>query len=166
LDWCSAKGQTEPHRPVGCVTFSEAEAYCARRGQRLPSAPEWRWASRGGAQAWTYPWGNEPPRHRACFDRGLTNLFGRRTHEPQDSDACPVASFPQGKNPQGVYDLIGNVREWVTTRQPGDRLVVGGSFHEQERDIDGNGKEGQTRRVDAFASQHRSQLADLRARIG
>lgn len=92
-------------RPVNCVTWTQAEAYCEAQGGRLPTEAEWEYAARG-TDGRLYPWGNEPP------DR---TRFWAGDAEDRYCPSCPtkVGSFPRGASPFGVLDMIGNVKEWV-----------------------------------------------------
>ncbi|MCS6825731.1 MAG: SUMF1/EgtB/PvdO family nonheme iron enzyme [Caldilinea sp.] len=93
--------------PVTGVSWHDAVAYCAwltqqsGRRYRLPSEAEWEKAARG-TDSRTYPWGEAPPTPELC------NFAGERTRAVTDSAA--------GCSPYGVCDLVGNVREWTTTR--------------------------------------------------
>jgi serine/threonine protein kinase len=90
--------------PITGVTLAEAMNYCAWRhsdGGRLPREEEWEAAARG-EEARTYPWGN-------TWDATATNT-GSRFNRP-----VAVASFPRGKTPLGIDDLIGNVWEWTAS---------------------------------------------------
>ncbi len=109
--------------PVNCVTWDEAENFCREHGKRLPSEEEWEWAARGGARATTYPWGEEPPANRVCWDgEGNEKGAGER------KGTCPVASNPRGKSADGIQDLAGNVREWTSTAHDRFRVLRGGSW--------------------------------------
>jgi formylglycine-generating enzyme required for sulfatase activity len=90
--------------PVTGVTLAEAMNYCAWRhpdGGRLPREEEWEAAARG-EESRSYPWGN-------TWDATATNT-GSRFNGP-----VAVASFPRGRTPLGIDDLIGNVWEWTSS---------------------------------------------------
>ncbi len=88
------------NHPVTYVTWDQAKNYCEQVGRRLPTEAEWEKAARG-TDARLYPWGDEPP-------NGNQALFGMAFNTTR-----PVGSYPDGKTPYGVLDMIGNVREWV-----------------------------------------------------
>jgi formylglycine-generating enzyme required for sulfatase activity len=99
--------------PVVHVAFADAEAYAAWAGGRLPTEAEWEFAARGGLAGNLFPWGNElTPRgtHLANIHQGTFPLHD----DGQDGFAgvAPVAQFPA--NPYGLYDVAGNVWEWVS----------------------------------------------------
>ena len=87
-------------QPVVGITWKEARAYCQWKNKRLPTEAEWEKAARGKRPV-RFPWGNEPPdKTRANFDNHV-----RKT--------APVGSYPKGKSDYGVFDMSGNVSEWV-----------------------------------------------------
>ena len=87
-------------QPVVGVNWEEAKAFCEYRGKRLPTEAEWEKAARG-AQANLYPWGND-------FDPSKAN-YGK-SHEA----TMPVDSYPEGASYYGLYNMAGNVFEWVS----------------------------------------------------
>jgi eukaryotic-like serine/threonine-protein kinase len=86
--------------PVVHVDWNQAKTYCAWAGADLPTEAQWEKASRG-TDGRLYPWGNNSP---SC---DLANFFGC------SGDTTAVTSHKSGKSPYGVYDMAGNVREWV-----------------------------------------------------
>lgn len=103
--------------PVINVSWFDADAFCRWRGARLPSEAEWEYAASFDpieGVKYRYPWGDTFDGERLNFcdvncprdDRSLEWDDGFR-------DTAPVGSYPGGRSPMGVYDLLGNVMEWV-----------------------------------------------------
>lgn len=101
--------------PVVHVAYEDALAYANWAGKRLPTEAEWEFAARGGLSGQLLPWGNE---------LGHAGHAGANTHQGHfpDHDAgadgftgiAPVAQF--APNGYGLYDVAGNVWEWVSDR--------------------------------------------------
>jgi formylglycine-generating enzyme len=96
--------------PVVLVTYDDAVAYCVwlseemGRVVRLPTEAEWERAARGGIDGHRYPWGNDIDASRGNFlaDRAIKRQRGTR----------PTGTYPP--NAYGLYDVCGNVWEWVS----------------------------------------------------
>ena len=133
--------------PVVNVSWKDAAEFCAWKSNklklpvRLPTEAEWELAARGPGQL-KYPWGAEWNK-----DAAITKETGGKV--------SAVKSFAINRSSSGVYDLIGNVWEWVAdeidetdvlsdpdaeaARKQGRklRIVKGGSAEESLNDMDG-----------------------------
>jgi formylglycine-generating enzyme required for sulfatase activity len=87
-----------PLCPVEKVNFHQASQYCAKVGKRLPTEAEWEKAARGGTTGWYY-WDRDNMDLYAWYG----NNAGKRTR--------PVGT--RDPNRYGLYDMAGNVWEWV-----------------------------------------------------
>jgi formylglycine-generating enzyme required for sulfatase activity len=100
---CNARRADRAEHPVNCVSHAMASVFCKFRGARLPTEIEWEYAARGG-DGRTYPWGDEPPKGKACY---LRKQEGKGT--------CAVRAPSPDRSPFGVMGLAGNVSEWTAT---------------------------------------------------
>ena len=89
--------------PVIFVTWEMAKNFCEWRGASLPTEAQWEKAAHG-EETRTFPWGEGA-------DCSLANFWGEGSNCVGDTTA--VGSYPNGISPYGIYDLAGNVWEWV-----------------------------------------------------
>ena len=99
--WTNTPGPNE-NKPITCVTWYEAFAFCRWDGGRLPLELEWEYIAVGERDNRLFPWGQDVP--DAAFA-----VFGCA------SGACPdfVGVHPLGVGRHGELDLAGNVFEWT-----------------------------------------------------
>jgi len=103
--WEAVNLQIHGDRPVIGVDWQDAEAYCRWAGKRLPTEAEWERASRGTDER-LYPWGKQMPTAELA-----NHALGSRFSYSQA--LMPVGHYEKGKSPAGLYDMAGNVWEWV-----------------------------------------------------
>jgi formylglycine-generating enzyme required for sulfatase activity len=156
-----------PDHPAACVSWNDAKAYVAwlntrtGGGYRLLSEAEWEYAARAGSTT-AYPWGpsvNGACAHMDGFDKVIVDKKG----DLYEGEAVPFMNCSDGylntapvgsyaPNRFGLYDMIGNVAEWVEecatqsyaamqpdgTQEAGDcgkRIIRGGSWGTQPRQL-------------------------------
>ena len=92
--------------PINNITWHAADEYCKWKEKRLPTEAEWEKAARG-TTAQAYPWGNIPPSDT------LARYFQTWTKEEKHKVMVPVQALTEGQSPFGLYNMAGNVKEWV-----------------------------------------------------
>ena len=110
--WTDAEGDRE-NRPITCVTWFEAAAFCIWDGGYLPTEAEWHYAASGGDEQRAYPWSVPPD--AVSIDCTITN-YGGETWPPSAcvaGGASDVGTAPAGDGRWGQADLGGDVWEWV-----------------------------------------------------
>jgi formylglycine-generating enzyme required for sulfatase activity len=88
-------------KPISCITYQLAFAFCHWDGGRLPTESEWEYAAAGGPQDRAYPWGQVSP---DCWKANTFLCVGL----PDD-----VGGREQGRARWGHDDMGGNIAEWV-----------------------------------------------------
>lgn len=116
--------QTDRH-PVTCVSWNDARAYLEWLNERLdlpeetyrlPSESEWEYALRAGGQT-LFPWGNDSQCQYANAADSVLRSTGKFKNwqfaDCDDGETYTAAVATRKANPWGLYDLSGNVWEWV-----------------------------------------------------
>jgi sulfatase modifying factor 1 len=134
VTWTSRETPADD-RPMNCVTWYEAQAFCIWDGGRLPTEAEWNYVAAGGDDQRIYPWSSiEIDSERAVY--GL--------HNATSVAIAPVGSLPAGHGRWFQNDLAGNVAEWTwdgyedcrvpncmdcgTTDGMKDKVIRGGAY--------------------------------------
>jgi len=90
--------------PMIEVSWLGAQAYCEWAGGSLPTEAQWEKAARGGLEGKEFPWGNKYP---SC---NTEDIHGALIPDC-GQQSITVGSF--SPNGYGLYDMVGNVWEWV-----------------------------------------------------
>jgi formylglycine-generating enzyme required for sulfatase activity len=107
------------HRPMNCVTWYEAMAFCAWDGGYLATEAEWNYVATGGAQQRAYPWSSPAGSlglddTRASYYVDATKkCFGDGVNGCALTDLVAVGTKLAGDGRWGQSDLAGNVFEWT-----------------------------------------------------
>jgi len=120
LGWRNPGFSHSDKHPAVCVSWQDAQAYAhwlsTKTGHqyRLPSEREWEYAARAGSSS-PYPWAGTT----VCDHANVADETLRLKHPAWPIEKCndgypftaPVGSY--APNPFGLYDMNGNVMEWV-----------------------------------------------------
>lgn len=138
VKWCNARSEMELRTPAYYTNEAQTTVAVYRSGEvnlgntwvkwnagyRLPTEAEWEKAARGGASLHRFPWAdtNVITHLRANYYSKVEYLYDvsstRGHHHDYDNDPFPYTS-PVGvfaANGYGLYDMAGNVSEWVWDR--------------------------------------------------
>jgi len=107
-------------QPVVCVDWTEASSYCQEQGKRLPTEAEYEYANRAGTSTKWF-WGNDADQGCNYANGADQTILSSGGHWSPPRFECqdgygdvtsPVGHFKP--NPWGLYDMTGNVWEWVS----------------------------------------------------
>jgi formylglycine-generating enzyme required for sulfatase activity len=143
--------------PVIYVDWNMAKTYCETwRGDKLPTEAEWEKAASWDDAAKTkriYSWGDS-------IDCSYANYYDSKANKYCIGDTTKVGSYESGKSPYGLYDMAGNVWEWVSSlykpylystidgredlASSGSRVLRGGSWINYENNVRSTDRYGDT----------------------
>ena len=111
-EFYALKEVNNPKQPVVGVSFEDAKTFCKWMGKRLPTEEEWEKAARG-PNGNKYPWGNEK---LTCDKAVYGGVWGKDCIKDNNFKYTQaVDSHEDYKSYYGVYNMVGNVWEWVDT---------------------------------------------------
>ena len=124
--WNNIYFDQDDDHPVGSVSWNDANAYAGWLSEKLsvsfvlPTEAQWEKAARG-ASGRRFPWGDSAPDGRLAnyADRNFAGKYGGHARHPDVSvddgyvETSPVDAYPEGRSEYGVFDLAGNLGEWV-----------------------------------------------------
>jgi formylglycine-generating enzyme required for sulfatase activity len=131
------------NRPMNCVTWYEAQAFCIWDGGRLPTEAEWNFVAAGGAENRPFPWSQSEDDFSIDSDHAAYWSGTGQPTEPAD-----VGTHSAGNGRWAQEDLAGNVGEWTwsayltcyeltpgcndcgTTNGYAEKAVRGGSYQD------------------------------------
>ncbi len=112
-EWPNIAGE----KPFTGVSWVQAKMYCLESGKRLCTPEEWVGACKG-LKANNYPYGDK---------------FEKKTCPTEGKGVYPSGSFPNCRNSFGIFDMVGNVWEWVEGKKGDYPLMYGGAYGYDEQ---------------------------------
>jgi formylglycine-generating enzyme required for sulfatase activity len=111
--------QAEPpepllNHPVVFVTWHDASTYASWAAKALPSSAQWEKSARG-ERGDIYPWGSQMTSAKC------------NVRESGIGSTTPVDRYHSGASPYGIYDMCGNVWEWLSAQSAPSRYELKGS---------------------------------------
>jgi formylglycine-generating enzyme len=132
------------NHPMTNVSWFGAWTYCGYFEGRLPIETEWEKAARGSLDDRPFPWGYEILRNNANYYSSRDpfedmSSFGSRTSPVGFYNGNTYGEYAtlDSSSPFGLYDMAGNVWQWVGDILPGfsDRFMHGGSKDTYDMDL-------------------------------
>lgn len=108
--------------PLTNITYKQAEKICTSVGKRLCTYEEATIVCKGGKERYNYPYGRK-------YENDYCNSFGNRHVKNKKSSS---GDFPECKTKDGVYDMTGNVAEWVSSGKGDVKYAIGGWWQNGE----------------------------------
>lgn len=115
--------------PVVHIAYQDAASYAEWVGGDLPTEIQWEFAARGGIKGATFEWGEERPHDGGPKANTWQGIFPiANTAKDGYVGTAPVGCFKP--NGYGLYDMTGNVWEWVKEETEEKLLgtIKGGSY--------------------------------------
>lgn len=114
--WTDVPGPNET-RPVSCITWFEAMAFCIWDGGYLPTEAEWNFVASGGNEQRAYPWSvpatsTTISESYASYATDPMTCLGDGIPACSGDDLVRVGTKPAGAGRWGHADLAGNASEW------------------------------------------------------
>jgi formylglycine-generating enzyme len=134
-------------RPMNCISWFEAMAFCVWDGGYLPTDAEWNFAAAGGAEQRAFEWSSPPGDITVDASYASYECLGDGTGSCSVTDLTVVGSKPAGDGKWGQSDLGGNVYAWLldsggtvvfinpcvdcaSVDDTGERIARGGSYRD------------------------------------
>ena len=133
--------------PQAYISQVQARAACVEAGKRLCTPEEYVRACRGPSSKDLYPYGGMHRRPGACnegkgsfvalaFGQDFSKLTYEDFNDPKldqmPGGLAPTGSFHACVSPEGVYDMVGNLHEWVEEEHGGHGRFRGGWYGDAE----------------------------------
>lgn len=164
--WTDAPGENE-NRPLNCVTWFHAMAFCIWDGGFLPTEAEWNYAAAGGAMQRAYPW-SSPPSDLTIDDTRTSyetpsGCLGDGMPACTRTDVLAVGTKPAGNGQWGHADLAGNLAEWVLDTYAAPYAMTSCDDCANVADTSMRGIRGGAFNYDAVYARSADRFADFRA---
>lgn len=107
--WAGAMSDVNDDKPINCVDWFTALAFCMSEGKRLPTEAEWELAAGGDDRL--FPW-SEPGTEDDPYAEGDIDCFHALKGSCTPMTASPTSTV-WGRSKYGVWNMAGSFSEWV-----------------------------------------------------